>query len=140
MQLVGRQLLYNGKCLGVSAKPVERKRIGYSAIDLVSGAIVRLPGELMRLFRILAKIEAEAGEVRGDRRLVGRALVKALKNIVQLPGFILRPIKPTKRLESFTAHQRIFRNPPPEFFGLLIEFPFRGKPGEGKFIFRALFC
>src|SRR2546429_9955596 len=92
VQLVGRQILYNGKCLGVSAEPVERKRVGYSAIGLVRGAIVRLPGELMRSFCILAKIEAEPGEVRSDRRLVGRALVKALKNSVKLPCFVLLPI------------------------------------------------
>jgi hypothetical protein len=94
----------------------------------------------MRSFDILLEVEAEPGEIRCYWRLVGRGLMKALKNIVKLPGVVLRAIKPAKRLERFAAHQRIFRDAPPEFFGLLIEFPFRGKTGEAQFMFRLFFC
>ena len=105
MQLVGRQILHNRKALGVSAQTREGKRVSDCAIHLLGGAIIRLPGQLMRPLCILLKVKPEPGEVRCDRRLVGRALMKALKNVVQLSCFILRAIKPAKRLERLTPDE-----------------------------------
>src|SRR5205809_8102285 len=70
----------------------ERKGVSYSAIDLVWGAIVRLLRELTRSLCILVEIEAEPGEVRCDRRLVRRGLVKTLEHVVKLGCFIFLAI------------------------------------------------
>ena len=94
----------------------------------------------MRSFRILLKVKAEPGEVRCDRRLVGRALMKALKNIVKLPCFVLRAIKPAKPVKRLTPLRRIFRDAPPELLGFVREFPFRGQTRERQFMFRLLIC
>src|ERR1043166_60562 len=122
-----RQILYNGQALGVSAKAGERKRISDSAINLVGGAIVSLPGQLIRSFWILIKVEAEPGEVRCDRRLAGGGLMQALKNIVKLSCVFSCAIKPAKPLKRFTPHRRIFRDALPELLGLFLKFPFRGQ-------------
>ncbi|PYK25984.1 MAG: hypothetical protein DME52_07385 [Verrucomicrobia bacterium] len=125
---------------GVSAEAKEGKRVGDSAINLLARTIVRLPGQLMRAFYVLIKLKAEPGEIRRDRRLVGRTLVKALKNLVKLPCFILRSVKPAKRLKRLTPHRRVFRDALPEFLGFVLEFPFRGHACERQFMFRLFIC
>ena len=140
MQLVGRQILHNRKALGVSAQTREGKRVSDCAIHLLGGAIIRLPGQLMRPLCILLKVKTEPGEIRCDRRLVGRALMKALKNIVKLSCFILRAIKPAKRLKRLTPHRRIFRDSLPELLGFVFEFPFRGQMRQRQFMFRLVIC
>src|SRR6266567_2493087 len=98
MQLVGRQILYDRKTLGVSAKTIERKRVSHGAIDFVRCAVVRFFSENVRTFCILFEIEAEPGEISCDGRLVGRAFMQALENIVKLSGWIIRTIKLAKRV------------------------------------------
>src|SRR5712664_2042971 len=96
MQLLGWQTLYNRKSLCVSPEAREGNRIGYCAIDLLRSAIVRFLRKLMRSFRVLPKIDAEPGQVRCDRRLGGRGLMKTLEYVVKLRCFVVRPIEPAQ--------------------------------------------
>jgi hypothetical protein len=88
------------------------------------------------MFRIFVNVQAEPREVRYDRCLARRTLIKPLENFVQFCRFVFGAIKLAKIVERFTPHGRIFFDARPELLGLIRQLPFRGEPGERKFMFR----
>src|SRR5439155_10024839 len=132
--------LYDLKAFSATSKAIEATRVGAGAIDFVRRTVVSLFRELLRLFCVLADIQSESGEVRCDRRLVRRAFVQALENIVKLSSLVLCAIKPRKRVERLTPHRRILCDTQPELFGFWFKLPFRRQMRESKFALRLFVC
>ena len=130
--MVGWQFFYDFEAFGVSAKTIERKRVSHSAIDFVWRPVVSLFCEVLRFFCVLPDVESESGEICCDRRLVRRAFVQALENVIKFSSLILCAIESRQRVERFTPHRRILCNTQPKLFGFYSKVPFRSQTRECK--------
>ena len=101
---------------------------------------MRLFGEIMGAFDVPVEIETESREIRCDRRLAGRGVVKTLKNVVKFSGVILCAIESAKRVQRFTPQRWIFCDAQPQLFGLFLRSPFRSQTREDKFALGLFVC
>ena len=100
--------MYNPEAFGASAKAIEGKRVSYRTVEFVWRAVVSLFGQIVGLFRILRKIEAQSREVGSNRRLGGRAFVEALERVIEFFEIVISTIEPAQRIEGLTAQGWIF--------------------------------